>query len=189
MRPDLDSWLANPTVCVSHRREAAGGQAELWEAARSVRLADTRVLGRLVRWRIPGVPASTAYDELFRAPPFAVLHQAHGTLVCGLVGRIWTLRRDYPTLGEPKEFRCWSARGTARVVLANWVEPVGSKRAALVSEARVGVTDLEGRMGLAVVRPLIAACQSLIGTEALVVAVRRAEGAWASKATSPQGRG
>jgi len=175
VRPDLDDWLADPALCVSHRCEAAAGPAELWEAARTVRLADTRVLGRLVGWRIPGVAASMSYDELFRASPFAVLHQDEGALVSGLVGRIWTLRRDYPALSEPDEFRCWSARGTARVVFAHWVEPAGSKRAALVSEARVGVTDREGRLGLAVVRPLIAASNALIGSEAMVVAVRRAE--------------
>lgn len=176
MRPDLDHWLADPALRVPHRCEAAAGQAELWEAARTVRLADTRVLGRLVRLRIPGVPASIAYDELFRASPFAVLHEDEGVLVSGLVGRIWTLRRDYPTLPGPDEFRRWSTPGTARVVFANWVEPAGSKRATLVTETRVGVTDREGRVGLAVVRPLVAAFHSLIGSEAMAVAVRRAEG-------------
>lgn len=175
MRPDLDDWLDTPALQVSHRCEAAVAHAELWEAARSVRLSDTRVLGRLVRLRIPGVPASIAYDELFRAPPFTVLHEEDGALLSGLVGRIWTLRRDYPTLSEPDEFRRWSEPGTARVLFGNWVEPVGSKRAALVSETRVDVADLQGRVGLAVVRPLVTAFHSLIASEALVAAVRRAE--------------
>jgi hypothetical protein len=176
VKPDLDNWLADPALRVSHRSEAGVGQAELWEAARTVRVADTRVLGRLVRWRIPGVPASIAYDELLRAPPFVVLREDDGALVSGLVGRIWTLRRDYPALSEPDEFRRWSAAGTARVVFGNWVEPAGSKRATLVSETRVGVTDREARVRLAVVRTLIAAFHSLIESEAMVVAVRRAEG-------------
>lgn len=175
MRPDLDHWLAHPTIRVPHRRTASVGEAELWDAARTVRVADTRVLGRLVRWRIPGVPKSIAYDELFRAPPFMVLHEDDRVLVSGLVGRIWTLRRDYPALSGPDEFRSWSEPGTARVVFANWVEPAGSRRSTLVSETRVRVTDREGRVGLAGVRPLIAAAHALIGREAMTVAVRRAE--------------
>jgi hypothetical protein len=175
VRPDLDDWLADPTIRVSHRREAAVRQAELWEAARTVRVADTRILGRLVRWRIPGVPATIAYDELFRTSPFTVLHDEDGALVCGLVGRIWTLRRDYPALSGPQDFRSWSEPGTARVVFANWVEPGGSGRATLVSETRVGVTDRDGLVGLTAVRPLIAAFHSLVGREAIMAAVRTAE--------------
>jgi hypothetical protein len=184
VRPDLDHWLADPTICVPHRREAAVGQAELWEAARTVRVADTRVLGRLLRWRIPGVPKSIAYDELFRAPPFTVLREAEGALVSGLVGRIWTLRRDYPSLSGPDEFRRWSKSGTARVVFANWVEPAGPGHARLCSETRVGVSDREGVVGLAAVRPLISAFHSLVGREAIMVAVRRAEGAAAPPGSS-----
>jgi hypothetical protein len=175
VRPDLDRWLPAPTLRVSHRRASSASEAALWEAARSVRLADTRTLGRLVRWRIPGVPADTTYDALFRAPPFAVLDEAEGLLVSGLVGRIWTLRRDYPALSEPAEFRRWAVPGTARVLYANWVEPADRGGAALVSETRVRVEDRAGQLGLAVVRPLISAFGSLIGSEALAVAARRAE--------------
>jgi hypothetical protein len=175
VRPNLDDWLPHPTLRVSHRRTAAVGEADLWEAARTVRLANTRVLGQLIRWRIPGVRADITYDELFREPPFTVLQQDEGAAVSGLVGRIWTLKRDYPALSEPDEFRRWSAPGTARVLFANWVEPAGPGRTALVSETRVAVDDRAGRLGLAVVRPLVAAFQSLIGTEALTVAVRTAK--------------
>jgi len=175
VRPDLDHWLRDPAIRVHHRREAAVPHTELWQAARTVRIADTRVLGRILRWRIPGTPASIAYDELFREPPFAILHEAEGALVSGLVGRIWTLRRDYPTIADPEEFRAWSAPGTARVVYANWVEPAGPNRAALVSETRVAAIDRDGHVGLTAVRPLIAAFHPLIAREALVIAVRRAE--------------
>jgi hypothetical protein len=173
--PDLDHWLADPAIRVHHRREAGASEARLWEAARSVRVQDTRMLGRLLRWRIPGTSGSSAYDELFREPPFTVLHEGDGVLVSGLVGRIWTLRRDYPAITDPAEFCSWSAPGTARVVYANWVEPAGSTRTALVSETRVGATDRDGRMGLRAVRPLVAAFHPLIGREALDIAVRRAE--------------
>jgi hypothetical protein len=174
---DLEGWLPRPALRVAHRRGAAASCAEVWAAAQSVCLSDTRVLGRLVRLRIPGTAAKLSYEELFRTPPFIVLDEAEGTLVAGMVGRIWTIRRDYPRLAGPEEFRHWAEPGTARVMFASWVAPEADdgQRAVLHSETRVGVSDLEARVGLAAVRPLVAAFNSLIGSEALSVAVRRAE--------------
>ena len=108
---------------MSQRRESSASAERLWEAAQTLRLRDARRLGRLVRWRIPGLAADLAFDELFRAPPFIVLDEQPGRLlVSGLVGRIWTLRRDYPDLEGPDEFRHWNRSGTARVVFANWID-------------------------------------------------------------------
>ena len=95
-------------------------------------------------------------------------------LVSGLVGRIWTLRRDYPELHSPQEFRDWSKRGTARVVFANWVEAT-AHGSTLRSETRVEAFGVQGRIGLAGVRPLIRAFQQLIWSDAMAAAVRRAE--------------
>src|SRR5437588_390820 len=83
-------------------------------AASAVALSDTQRLGRLVRWRIPGLARGLSYDDLFRHPPFIVLEEDECALVSGLVGRIWTLRRDYPRLGSAQEFAEWSRGGTAR---------------------------------------------------------------------------
>jgi hypothetical protein len=173
--PDLDSWLERPLIRVRHRRQASAEPAALWEAARSVRLADTRALGRLVRIRIPGVPADASFDSLFRSPPFRELYADDGALLSGLVGRIWTLRRDYPALLEPDDFRSWAGRGTVRVLFAIWVEPVSPGVTALISETRVDAVDLRARLGLAALRPLIATSHNLIGSEALQIAVRRAQ--------------
>jgi hypothetical protein len=173
---DLDAWLPRPAIRVRHRRESSAPAAELWRAARDVRLADTSLLGRLVRWRIPGTTPQLSFDELFRSPPFIVLEGDHDTaLVSGLVGRIWTLRRDYPELESPEEFRAWSRRGTARVVFANWVETLPGGRAALASEARVEALGTQGRVGVRAVRPLVTAFHHLIGSEGIEAAVRRAE--------------
>jgi hypothetical protein len=173
---DLDAWLPRPTIRVTHRRESSAPADDLWRAARAVRLADTSLLGRLVRWRIPGTTAELSFDELFRNPPFIVLDgDGDRALVSGLVGRIWTLRRDYPELATPEEFREWSVRGTARVVFANWVERAADGRAALASEARVEGLGTQGRVGVSAVRPLVSAFHHLIGSEGMEAAVRRAE--------------
>jgi hypothetical protein len=172
---DLDRWLPDPTLRVSHRRESTADPQALWEAAQNIRLSETRMLGRLVRWRIPGVPAEATFGELFRNPPFAVLYSDESTLVSGLVGRIWTLRRDYPRLSDPEEFRQWSQRGTARVLFAHWTEPAADGRTALSTEARVQALGAQGRVGVAAVRPLVRGFNYLIGTDGIEIAVRRAE--------------
>jgi hypothetical protein len=174
VKPDLDTWLPETTLRVSHRRESTASGEELWRAASEVPLTDAGPLGRLVRWRIPGLQPAVTFDALFREPPFIVLDEGERCLVSGLVGRIWTLRRDYPQLDSPQEFREWSKRGTARVVLANWVQE-NEQGAVLASEARVQGMGTQGRMGVAAVRPLVRAFQNLVGSEGIAAAVRRAE--------------
>ena len=172
MPPDLDDWLPAPQIRVRHRREADATPAELWAAAQAVRLRDARSLGRLIRLRIPGLSPDLRFGEMFRAPPFNVLLETELALVSGLVGRIWTIRRDYPTLSGPEEFRSWSRRGTVRVLFAHWVEPAGDGRAALVSETRVQAVDRRGRLGLAAVRPLISSSHQLISRDGIRAALR-----------------
>jgi len=174
--PDLDAWLADPAARTFHRRVARADQEALWRALGTVRLSECRVLGRIVRWRIPGEPAQVTFRELFRTDPFTVLEEGERHSLSGLVGRIWTLRRDYPKLRDGEAFREWSRGGTAKVLIAHWVEPDSAGHSAVVSEARVGVADLQGRLGLRLVRPLIARFDPLIGTEALALAARRAAG-------------
>ena len=177
MIPDLDRWIAQPALRVCHRRESAVPPQQLWAAAERVRLCDVGRLGRLVRWRIPGLPADLAFAELFRRDPFVVLCEEPETaLVSGLVGRIWTLRRDYPRLSGAEEFAGWSRRGTARVLFANWVEAGDGGRAALVSESRVEPLGVQGRLGVRAVRPLVRAFGHLVGSEGIEAAVRLAEG-------------
>src|SRR5207245_1239115 len=73
--PDLTRWLPDPILRSVHRREADAPPAALWSAAGTVTLADCRVLGRLVRWRIPGLAADLPYRQLFRAEPFVLLEE------------------------------------------------------------------------------------------------------------------
>lgn len=175
MTPQLDTWLADPAVRVAHSRSSPVPPPRLWQAAQEIELKDTRVLGRLIRWRIPGLPASITFGALFRHEPFAVLEQGDAALVSGLVGRIWTLRRDYPVIEDPGQFREWSRSGTAKVMFAHWVEPASGAGSRLRSETRVQAFGAQGRIGLASVRPLIAGFQQLVASEALAAVVRVAE--------------
>jgi hypothetical protein len=173
--PQLDEWIDDPAVRVRHRRESTASADGLWRAARELSLLDTALLGRLVRWRIPGLARNATYDGLFREPPFVVLEEGERMLVSGLAGKIWTLRRDYPTLTTPDEFRTWSEGGTARVVLAVWAQQLDDGRAALASEVRVQPIGVQGRIGVAAVRPLVRSFQQLVGSDGISTAVRRAE--------------
>jgi hypothetical protein len=186
--PDLDSWLARPLIRISHRRVARAAPQALWDAARTVRLNEAGTLGRLVRLRIPGLPPSLTFDEMFRAPPFMVLEAGERSLLSGIVGRIWTVRRDYPALRDSSEFREWAGRGTARVLFASWTEHADGGGAALVNETRVDAVGRRGRWGLAAVRPLIAASNGLIASDGIAAAVRRAERATTEVGVNPPTR-
>ena len=155
-----------------HRRTAEAAPDALWLAASELRLSDTRTLGRLVRWRIPGLAGSLTYGELFRDYPFTVLEEGERHLVAGLCGRIWTLARDYPRLDGPDDFAAWDEPGTVRVLFAHWVDeaPQGS---ALVSEARVKPVDRMAGLRLRALWKVIGPFERLVGAEAIARATER----------------
>lgn len=171
---DLDALLPDPQIRTRHRREADVDPQALWTAAAALRVDDTGALGRLVRWRIPGLPADVTFQGMLAAPPFAVLDQGEGWSVSGLAGRIWTLRRDYPDLRDADGFARWAERGTVRVLFAHWVQPGGDGRSALVSEARVAPVDRAAALRLRALWALVGPWERLIGGEALARAVQRA---------------
>lgn len=173
--PDLDAWLPDPVIRTRHRRTARAEAPALWHAAERVRLCDTRSLGRVVRWRIPGVARETAFRDLFRAYPFTVLDEGDGWSLSGLVGRIWTLDRDYPPLADAEAFRRWDRPGTARVVFAHWVQPLDDGRSALISEVRAAGTNRRATLRLRALWTVVGTFERLIGGEALHLAARRAE--------------
>jgi hypothetical protein len=172
----LDGWLASPAVRTRHARAADAEPAALWEAARELRLGETGTLGRLVRWRIPGLAADLRFHEMFRAYPFCVLEEGEHALLSGLCGRIWTVARDYPRLSGPEEFAQWSQPGTVRVLFAHWARPLGDGRAELLSEARVQPVDRHARLRLRALWTVIGPFEPLVATEPLALAARRAEG-------------
>lgn len=172
---DLDAWLPDPQVRGHHRRRARARPAELWRAAQEVTVSDARVLGRAVRWRIPGTSADTSFRDLLCSYPFAVLAEGNRWSVSGLCGRLWTLRRDYPRLEGPDDFLGWSEPGTARVLIAHWVEPDRDGRAALCNESRISPVDAAAAARLRALWALVGGLERLVGGEALSVAARRAE--------------
>jgi hypothetical protein len=172
---ELDRWLPDPAVRTRHRRRSAADADRLWDAAAGVRLADTRSLGRLVRWRIPDVPEAQSFRDLLAHYPFCVLDEGERWSISGLCGRIWTLQRDYPRLDGPEEFRTWAEPGTVRVLFAHWVEPDGDG-SAIVSEARVAPVDRRAALRLRSLWVVIGVFERLIGGEALALAAERADG-------------
>jgi hypothetical protein len=179
----LEEWLPKPEICTHHRRSAAATPEVLWSAAREVRLNETRTLGRLVRWRVPGVPKDQSFLELFREPPFAVLAEGDRWSVSGLCGRIWTLERDYAPLGGPGDFHAWAVPGTARVLFAHWVQPEYG-RSTLHSEVRVQAIDRRASVRLRGLWALVNLFERRIGSEPLALAARRAEGRSAGARTA-----
>jgi hypothetical protein len=169
----LDDWLPDPTVCSHHKRRSGADADALWRAAGALTLADTRTLGRLVRWRIPGTPASQTYREMLARYPFCVLDEGDRWTVSGLCGRIWTLQRDYPRLEGPEAFREWSEPGTVRVLVANWAEPDGDG-STLYSEARVAPVDRRASLRLRSLWTVVGPFERLIGAEPLSLAAQRA---------------
>lgn len=174
--PDLDRWLPTPAIRTHHRRPARAAADALWEAASTVRVAETGALGHVVRWRLGGrraVTPETTYRELFARPPFAVLDEGERWSVSGLVGRIWTLQRDYPQLDGAEAFRAFDQAGSARVLFAHWVEPAG-ERSVLFSEGRVEAIGPGAALRLRALWALLGPFERLIGGEALSLAARRA---------------
>ena len=172
---DLDAWLPDPQVRGRHRRSACATPEDLWRAAQAVRVADAPVLGRAVRWRIPGTHSEMSFRDLLRSYPFAALAEGERWSVSGLCGRPWTLRRDYPELRGPDDFLDWREPGTTRVLIAHWVEPDRDGRPVLCSEARVGSVDAAAAVRLHALWAVVGRLERLIGGEALSAAVRRAE--------------
>jgi hypothetical protein len=141
------------------------------------------VLGRLLRWRVPGTNDGLAYRELFRTYPFVSLGEGPGWFMSGLCGQIWTLKGGYPrTLkgGYPRlettsEFTAWREPRTVRVLFAHWVEPLTEGGSEIRSEARVEPVDRRAPWKLGALCAALGRFESLVGREVLNSAVQRSE--------------
>ena len=172
--PDLDQWLPDPQVRTRHSRKADVSPLDLWHKAETIRVCDAPRLGRVLRWRIPGTPRDLPYREVFRRYPFAVLEEGEDWSISGLCGRPWSLRRDYPQLASPREFREWDERGTVRILFAHWVAERGDGGAEIVSESRVEPVDRSARWRMRALWSTLGRFEGLIGREALDAAVNAA---------------
>lgn len=172
---DLDAWLPEPEIRSRHRRESTADPDALWSAARGVGLDQTRSIGRLVRWRIPGVPPGQSFAGLLSHDPFTVLREGERWSISGLCGRIWTLARDYPQLDDAQAFRDFDEPRSVRVLFAHWVQATDDGRSTLFSEARVQPTDRIATAHLRALWLVVAPFERLIGAEPLALAVAVAE--------------
>jgi hypothetical protein len=170
----LDHWVPRAAVRTVQRRKAQARPDALWAAAGEIRLADTHRLGRMVRWRIPGLDGALHYHELFRTYPFVVLEESDHGLVSGLCGRIWTLHRDYPRLADADAFAGWDEPGTVRVAFHHRAFAVDGG-AEIVSEARVEPVDRHARLRLRAVWAVLGPFAHLVASEPLAMAAKRAE--------------
>lgn len=175
MLEDLDAWLPAPDIRTRHRRDAAASPDALWAAARAVRLDETRTIGRLVRWRIPGLPSDQTFAGLLAQQPFAVLAEGERWSISGLCGRIWTLARDYPPIDDPAAFRDFDEPRSVRVLFAHQVLARDDGTSTIVSEARVAPTDRLAAARLRALWLVVGPFERLIGAEPLALAVARAE--------------
>ena len=186
---DLNRWLPDPAIRSTHAHAAAAEPDALWAAAQEVRLDQTRTIGRLVRWRIPGVPAGQSFAGLLSHEPFTVLDEGERWSISGLCGRIWTLARDYPRLDAPDDFLGFDEPRSVRVLFAHWVQEGDGGRSTLHSEARVAPTDRVAGVRLRALWLVVGPFERLIGAEPLALAAARAEGRSlsgdAARATAP----
>jgi hypothetical protein len=174
--PDLDRWVPDPQIRTRHRQVSTASADDLWAAANAVRLEQTGTIGRVVRWRIPGVPWSQTFAGMLASDPFTVLDSGPHHAVSGLCGRIWTVARDYPDLDGPDAFLAWDAPRTVKVIIAHWVEPdADGGGTAIVSEARVAPTDKVASARLRALWIVVGPFERLIGAEPLALAVKGAE--------------
>lgn len=156
-------------------RTAEATPQGLWQAAETVKLSDTRTLGHLVRWRIPGLDQEQTFWRMLRDYPFALLDEGESWTISGICGRIWTKAPDYPELRGADDFLAWDEPGTVRVVFAHWVRDTGDGRAELFSEERIEALDQQAARRLKTLWRIVAPFQDVIAAEPLPIAVRRAE--------------
>ena len=182
---DLDRWLPEHAIRSRHRRGAAASAGALWSAANEVRLDQTRPIGRLVRWRIPGVPAGQSFAGLLALDPFVVLDEGEHWSISGLCGRIWTLARDYPPIARPDDYLAFDDPSSVRVLFAHWVQEDGDGASTLFSEARVAPTDRLAAARLRALWLVVGPFERLIGAEPLALAAARAERVATSPSSKP----
>ena len=134
-------------------------------------------LGRLVRWRIPGLPADVTLRGAVRrrrrsrcstrATAGRSAGSSAGSGRCGATTRGWTGADAFAALG--------ASRGPSGWLFAHWVEESAEGGSALLSEARVAPVDRGAALRLRALWTVVGPWERLIGGEALARVVRTAE--------------
>jgi hypothetical protein len=176
MSAPLDTWLPEHQVHIRYARSSSAAPEDLWAAANEIKLSDTRTMRRLIRWRLgrhaPG--GDETYREFFRSGIFTLLEEGERFSVSGVAGRIWAPSGDYARFESSDEYREWSQRGTAKVVVCTEVHE-HERGSEIVSEARVQILGGRARILFRGSWALVGPFGRYVGSEVLAAAVRRAE--------------
>ncbi len=177
MSAPLDTWVPKHNVHIRYARTSTASPGELWAAANEIRLSDTRTMRRLIRWRLGRhAPAGdVTYRELFRSGIFTLLEEGERYSVSGVAGRIWAPSGDYARFESSDEYREWSKRGTAKVVICTEVRE-HERGSEIVSESRVQILGGRARILFRGLWTVVGPFGRYVGSEVLAAAVRRAEG-------------
>ena len=133
---------ADAAVRTHHRRARRRPPTSCGRRRAALRLSDTRPLGRLVRWRIPGVGGDQTFDELFRAYPFTLLDEGDEPARSpGCAGGSGRSPRDYPRSPGPTTFAPGTSAGRCGCCSRTGPRRARTAASELVSEARVEPVD------------------------------------------------
>lgn len=176
MTTSISDWLPGHHARLCQARASTATPDELWAAAQTVQLRDAPRLNRLIRWRLgKHAPApEVTFEEFFRTGIFMLLEEGERLYISGVAGRIWTPSGDYAQLETAGEYREYTRRGSAKVVLKTEVRE-HERGSEIVNEAWIWCAD---RRTLLVFKPfwqVVRPFARFIYTEGLAAAVRRAE--------------
>lgn len=177
MTTSIDHWLPGRHARLRHARTSHVAPDELWAAALSVTLRDTPRLNRLIRWRLGRhAPApETTFEEFFRTGIFMLLEEGERLSISGVAGKIWAPSGDYAEFETAGEYREYRERGTAKVVIKHEARE-HARGSQISTEAWIWCADRRTEFVFRPFWALVGPFSRFIHTEALRVAVRRAEG-------------
>jgi hypothetical protein len=177
MITSIDDWLPTYHARLCHARPSTATPDELWAAAQAVKLRDTPRLNRLVRWRLGkhAPPPEMTFEEFFRTGIFMPLEEGPRLSISGVAGRIWAPSGEYADFETAGEYREYSKRGTAKVVLLTEVRE-HERGSQIVTEARVWCADRRTKLIFRPFWAVVSPFARLIYSEGFALAIRRAEG-------------
>jgi hypothetical protein len=173
----LDDWLPRHHAVTHHARRSRATPKRLWEAARTVRVRETRTLRPIIGWRLGryAPAADTPMRTVLSSHPFHLLAEEGMVSVSGLGGKLWALGDTFVRFDRPEAFRAWAEPGFCKVVVRHEVHPDGAGGSEIESEVRIWCTSRGAQVRFRPYWAFIGPFSRFIGSELLAAATRRAE--------------